>query len=168
MASITGQAEVIAAKIEILLNHLNAVSNPDSLAGIKQIVDNVASISEDTRKFLAVMRPDLEQVAHSFQGIVLRVDSISRDVKTITGETSQTLGNGHMSTILQSIDSTSLALKHLSNDLSLIVKQSREDVMVSMQNLRETLENANELTKVLAENPSLLLKGEQQKERNVR
>jgi phospholipid/cholesterol/gamma-HCH transport system substrate-binding protein len=132
MATITGQAEVIAAKIEVLLNHLNAVSNPDSLAGIKKIVDNVASISDDTRKFLSVMRPDLEQVANSFQGIVLRVDSISKDVKTITGETSLTLGNGHMSTILQSIDSTTQALKHLSNDLSLIVKQSREDVMVSI------------------------------------
>jgi hypothetical protein len=46
-----------------------------------------------------------------------------------------------------------------------VVRQSREDIMVSMQNLREALENANELTKILAENPSLLIRSEQQKER---
>jgi len=59
-------------------------------------------------------------------------------------------------------------MQQLSQDMSLIVKQSREDIMVSMENLREALENANELTKILAENPSLLLKGEQQKERDTR
>jgi hypothetical protein len=47
----------------------------------------------------------------------------------------------------------------------LMVRQSREDISVSMQNLREALENANQLAKELSENPSLLLKGEQQKER---
>jgi hypothetical protein len=34
-----------------------------------------------------------------------------------------------------------------------------------MQNLREALENANQLIQVLSDNPSLILKGEPQKER---
>ncbi|OGS37651.1 MAG: hypothetical protein A2293_17205 [Elusimicrobia bacterium RIFOXYB2_FULL_49_7] len=168
MATITGKAEVIMGKIELLLNHLNAITEPDSLMGIKKIVDNTAMISDDAREFLAVLRPNVEKIAGSFQDVALRIDSISRDVKAITAETNQSIAGGKMGRILLSVDSAARSMQQLSVDLSLIVKQSREDIMVSMENLRETLENANELTKVLAENPSLLLKGEQQKEREVR
>ncbi|OGJ85784.1 MAG: hypothetical protein A2268_13850 [Candidatus Raymondbacteria bacterium RifOxyA12_full_50_37] len=167
MTTITGQAEVIMGKIELLLNHLNAITDPDTLKGIKRIVDNTAAISEDARQFFAVMRPDFVTIAGSFQNIIARVDSISRDVKSITGETNRSFGSGNMGRILASIDSTAQFMQQLSQDISFIVKQSREDITVSMENLRETLENANELSKVLAENPSLLLKGEQQKERET-
>jgi hypothetical protein len=37
-----------------------------------------------------------------------------------------------------------------------------------MQNLREASESANQLAKMLAENPSLLIKSGTQKERDVR
>jgi hypothetical protein len=67
-----------------------------------------------------------------------------------------------------SADSTVRSVKNLTENLNLIVKQSREDFSISMQNLRETMENANELMKVLSENPSLILRGEQQKERDVK
>jgi hypothetical protein len=73
-----------------------------------------------------------------------------------------------LQTIVSSVDSTARSLKDISNGVSVVVKQSREDVRISMTNLREALQNANELTKILAENPSLLLKGEQQKERVVK
>ena len=59
-------------------------------------------------------------------------------------------------------------MKTLSKNLDLTIRQTREDFTVSMENLRETLENANELSKILAENPSLILRGETQKERDIR
>jgi hypothetical protein len=61
-----------------------------------------------------------------------------------------------------------VALKALSENLDMTVRQSREDITVSMENLRETLENANELSKILMEDPSLILRGESQKERRIR
>jgi hypothetical protein len=49
-----------------------------------------------------------------------------------------------------------------------MIRQGREDFTVGLENIREASENANQLTKTLAENPSLLLKGEAQKERDIR
>jgi hypothetical protein len=66
------------------------------------------------------------------------------------------------------IDSTARSLKSLTENLRLTVMQTREDFSVSMQNLRQASESASELTRMLAENPSLLIKGETQKERDVR
>lgn len=168
MQSLTANAEVIINKVEILLNHLNNLTHPDSIAGVKKIIDNVAMFTDDASGFLTEIRPDIEGSARHFEQIVSRLDSISRDVKVITGKTSTMMASGQLGEIMHSVDSSAQALKGVSEDISLIVKQSREDIMVSMENLREALENANQLTKVLSENPSLLLRGEQQRERVVR
>jgi phospholipid/cholesterol/gamma-HCH transport system substrate-binding protein len=132
MATLTGKAEEIILKIEVLLNHLNGLTHPDSSLGT--ILENVAEITAEAKGFVAAVRPKVERSAGSFTSLMNRIDSISQDVKVIT---------------------------------ALVIRQSREDIMVAMENLREALENANELTKILAENPSLLLRGEQQREREL-
>ena len=162
---LTGKAEEIVAKIELLLNHINELTHPDSSMGT--ILRNVAVISSDAREFVADLRPKIENSATSFTDLVTRIDSISRDIQAISAETRRTFNGDRFTSIMASIDTSAMSIKHVSDDVSLIIRQSREDIMVSMQNLREALENANELTKILAENPSLLLRGEQQREREL-
>jgi len=163
MATLTGKAEEIILKIEVLLNQLNDLTNPDSSLG--KILDNVAVITAEARGFVAEVRPKIEGSAGSFTSLMTRIDSISADVKVITGEARRTFSGQGFSNIVASIDSSARSIKQVSDDVSLVIRQSREDIMVAMENLREALENANELTKILAENPSLLIRGEQQKER---
>jgi len=166
MSVVTGKAEEIIAKVEVLLNHLNTLTHPDSSVGT--ILDNVAAISTETRGFVAEIRPKIQGSAGSFTQLISNIDSIAQDLKQITSETRRAFSGDRFSSILASVDSSAQSIKEVSEDISLVVRQSREDIMVSMENLRDALENANELTKILAENPSLLLRGEQQKERELR
>ena len=99
---------------------------------------------------------------------MLKVDTISSHVQSITGKINKDIDFGKLAHILTQIDSTAYAMKTLSQNLDLTIKQSREDITVSMENLRETLENTNELSKILMENPSLILKGETQKQRRIK
>jgi phospholipid/cholesterol/gamma-HCH transport system substrate-binding protein len=168
MASITGKAEVIVAKVELLLNHLNKITEPDSLESIKKVLANLAAITNDFKGFFNTVGPDFQMVSSSVQKVMVRLDSISRDVKSLTGALNSNLSSRQIGSILGSADSTVRSVKNLTETVNLMVKQSREDFSVSMQNLRETMENANELMKVLSENPSLLLRGEQQKERDLK
>jgi phospholipid/cholesterol/gamma-HCH transport system substrate-binding protein len=168
VSTITGKAEGIVAKIEILLNHLNAISNPDSLRSIKQILDNVEVITANSRSFLDNLRPNFEQMAGATRSVVTTVDSISRDVKVLTGGLRETVATGQLARIFASLDSTTRSLKALADNLNLTVGQTREDLTVTLQNLREASESADDLAKALAENPSLLIRGDQQKERDVR
>lgn len=167
-STITGKAESIVAKIELLLNHLNVISNPDSLKGIKNILDNVATITEDVRGFVAETRPDIKAVASSTSDLISRIDSIAGDIKVITTTVSGSISNDRLSRTFAQIDSAAKSLQTVAEDIALLVRQSREDISVSMQNIRDASENANQLTRVLAENPSLLLKSETQKERDIR
>ncbi|MBD3321279.1 MAG: MCE family protein [Chitinivibrionales bacterium] len=168
MSAITGKAEVIVAKLEQLLNNINIATHPDSIRAIKEIIDNVAVITADAKTFLDDVRPNINQMANSAQRIFTSVDSIALDVKQVTGELSGTIKGGQLAEILGSADSTLRSLKNISETMDLTLKQSREDIMISLENLREALENANELTKVLSENPSLLLRGDQKRERQIR
>ncbi len=166
--TITGKAESIVGKIELLLNHLNQITEPDSLGSVKSILENLTSITADFRSFFQRFGPDLEGMAGSAQQLFSRLDSISQDVKTVTAMFNRSVSGDRIVKMVASIDSTARSIKILSETMTLMVKQSREDFSVSLQNMREALENANDLMRELSENPSLLLRGEQQKDREVK
>lgn len=166
--SITGKAEAIAAKVEVLLNHLNEITDPDSLESIKRTMDNLASITDHSRVLFEEAGPTVRNMRDDVEGIIQKVDAIASNVQSLTSTLNGQLSEGRLNSTFEKIDSTAMSLKNLSDNLSLMIRQSKEDFTISMENLREATENANQLTKVLAENPSLLLKGEVQKERDLR
>jgi ABC-type transporter Mla subunit MlaD len=168
ITTITGKAEVIVAKVELLLNHLNQITNPDSLSSIKKILDNVAVITEDVKNFVGDSRPKIDSITFASNNIISRIDGIAKDVKDFTGNFKGAVKGEQIASTFSSIDSTTQALKELTENLSLMVRQSREDFTIGLQNIREATENANQLTKVLSENPSLLLRSETQRERDIR
>ena len=168
MTTISGKAEVIVGKVELLLNHLNQITEPDSLHSIKSVLANLTAITTDFRSFFERMGPDLQSMSGSATDLMARLDSISRDVKSVTATFNQAVSNNRIAGILGSVDSTTKSIQTLSENVTLMVRQSREDISVSLQNLREALENANGLMRELSENPSLLLRSEQQKEREVK
>ncbi len=167
MATITGKTDVIIAKVELLLNHLNAITDPDSLASLRRILDNVADISAKTERFIDDVAPEVRGMAKTANRSMQKIDGIAGDVKVLTGNLNQNIDARRMGAILGSIDSTSRSLKKLSETLDLTIRQTQEDFSISVENLRETLINANELSKTLAENPSLLIRGDPQKEREM-
>ncbi len=168
MASITGKTEVIIAKVELLLNHLNAITAPESLVTVKKILANVESVSATADQFATDMSPEIKELAVSFRKTALRMDSITADIHQMTRTVSSGIDAERFTTIVNRVDTMALSLKNLSESLDLTIRQSREDVTVSMENLRETLENANELSKMLMENPSLIIKGDNPRERSDR
>jgi phospholipid/cholesterol/gamma-HCH transport system substrate-binding protein len=169
MAALTGKADEIVAKVELLLYNLALITHPDSLAGVKSIIDNVEVITADSRHYLSTLGPDIQTGAQSIQNLVATIDSIANNMNSMTSQVNTMLASGALNTIVAGADSTLRSLNNVSEDLSLIVRQTREDIIVSMENLRETMENANQLSKMVTENPSLLLRGnEQQRERVIR
>ncbi len=165
LAQLTGKADALVAKVELLLNNLAVMTHPDSIAGIKKIIDNVAVITADAKSFVRDVSPEVKAVAQSSRETVDRVNLIAADVKNLTGTLSENVDAQRLSEILVVIDSTAQSLKALSENLDLTIRQTREDFTVSMENLRETMETANELSKVLAENPSLILRNDPKRER---
>ena len=168
ISSISGKAEAIAAKVELLINNLNQLTNPDSLKSVRLMLDNVAGITGDVRALTAGLGPRIDSMAASAGQVMGKVDGIAGNVRSITGSFEGALSGGRAASTISSVDSAALALKLAAQNLSMIVKQSHEDFSVSMRNLREASENVNQVTQLLLENPSLLLRNEAPKERSLR
>lgn len=167
-SSISGKAEAIVAKVEFLINNLNQLSNPDSLKSLRLLIENIGTITGDVRKLTGTMTPKIDSMTSSATNIMSKVDRIAGNVQDLTRTIDTAFSAGRITRTISSVDSAAVALKLVANNLSLLVRQSREDFSVSLQNLREASESANQLAKKLAENPSLLIKSGSQKERDVR
>lgn len=168
MHTITGKAEDIVVKVELLLNHLNMLTDPDNITSINKTLKHVEGVTSRANQFMENLTPKADDIVVSARSIMSKVDAISTDIKSITGKIDRDVDLGQFARIMDQIDSTAKAMKNLSENLDMTIKQSREDITISMENLRETLENTNELSKLLMENPSLILKGESQKERRLK
>lgn len=168
MATITGKAETIINKVELLINHLNMITSPDSLTAIKNIFDNVEGITFTAQNFVNDISPNIVDITRSAKNTMEKVDVITSNVKSITGKFDREVDMSQFARILNQMEITTKSMKNLAENLDMTIMQSREDITVSMQNLRETLENANELSRILVENPSLILKGDPQKQRRIK
>jgi phospholipid/cholesterol/gamma-HCH transport system substrate-binding protein len=168
MSSISGKAEAIAVKAEFLLNNLNTLTNPDSLRSFKILLDNMAAVTGDARGMVASLTPKIDSVAGTAVSVMGKVDRIAGNVQSITSTLDHSFSAGQLSSTISSIDSAAISLRQVTQTLSLIVLQSHDDFAVSMRNLREASENADQLTQMLVENPSLLLRNEAPKERSLR
>lgn len=167
-STISGKAETIIAKVELLLNHFNRLSDPDSLKSLRVMLDNVAAITADARSLTGAITPQIDSITRTTSSLLSKAELIAGDVKSMTGKLDTTISALRLNRTVSLVDSTVISLRLLTDNLSLMVRQTREDFTVSMQNLREATESANQLAKMLAENPSLLIKGEAQKERDIR
>jgi phospholipid/cholesterol/gamma-HCH transport system substrate-binding protein len=168
ISSISGKAEAIAAKVELLVNNLNILTNPDSLRSFRIMLDNIAAVTSDAHVLVSSLTPKVDSMTSSAVTVMSKVDQIAGNVQGITATLNRAFSAGQLSATISSIDSAALSLKLVSQNLSLIVLQSHEDFAVSMRNLRDATENADQLTQMLVENPSLLLRNEAPKERSMR
>ncbi|MFP4522813.1 MAG: MlaD family protein [Fibrobacterota bacterium] len=165
MANITGKTDIIIEKVELLLNNITDMTHPDSLAYLKKAVKNLSVITDSTRMILSDLSPAIKEMGGSASGAMSDVAEIAASVNKITSGLSDDLSTDRISRIVMSTDSASRNIRDISSELSLIIRQAKEDFKISMENLREASENANEISSMLRENPSLIIRERQVKER---
>jgi phospholipid/cholesterol/gamma-HCH transport system substrate-binding protein len=98
---------------------------------------------------------DIQQITQSpkFMNTVDNVDKITSELAAANlGQVVKQLS--------EAIEQTNRTFTHL--DLTLL--KSRHDILSSTEILRESLENFNEFTRLISENPSLLLRSSPQEE----
>jgi len=163
--SITDQAESILASVETLLLNLNSVVHRDSLNDLFQTLSNISEFTANVNEFT-------QNLNATGGDLFLRIDTISIRMSSMAQTAEYTLNRfseeGHLFDILANIDSTIVVVHELSKNFGLTFTQSREDFGATLSDLRLTMENLSELSAMLVDNPSLLLRGNTQRPRRIR
>ncbi len=175
---ITGKAEVISEKLERLLNNLNQVTQPEKMEKIYQLVENATAtfsrlnrILSENSQYLAVT---LRRSAH----ITAQLDSMTAAMKQSAEEINRLIVSDTLKDIIVNARAISEEIKKarlvdLVKQLALVVErtnniliqvehdlgQGSQTFNESMKELRSSLEYLNQVSQMLSEDPSILIRG---------
>lgn len=175
---LTGKAEIIAEKIELLLNNLNRFTKPENLDKLTQLIENTDRAFAQADQMLAENRKDIRNIIANSQQTMVRVDSISNlllfsaqevhrlttsdtlgrilsDVQHITGRLRESNLEQLIQRLSAAVEKTNLLLNSLDDDL----ERGSQDFFISIKRLKSSLDYLDETSRMINEDPSILLRG---------
>jgi len=181
--TITGKAEVITQKLEMILNNLATFTEPGRRDQFFRLVDNTSETLHGFRTLLDTNQTHLNNTIRNLANFTSQLDTFMvnsnltlNDIRKVTqsNKLTNTVGNlekistdlaeANLGEVINkmavAIDQTNRTFTHL----DLTIMKSRHDILSSTELLKESLEYFNEFTRLISENPSLLLRSSPQQE----
>lgn len=182
---ISGRAEVIAFKVEELVNNLLVLTSTENLAKIPLAVDKISKTADDASKSLNLVndvilenRTDLRTSFQQANVITSNLEQSSEKLYLATSQFNSLMQSDTLANILGNLREISVTLKEtrlkeLIENLALTTQQTQRlivkletDVDKGSQELEEnlrllkfTLENLEEASRKINSNPSILIRG---------
>ncbi|MBQ9243757.1 MAG: MCE family protein [Proteobacteria bacterium] len=180
----------IANKLEEILGNLVTVTNPENMGKIEQVIGEVEGITKNINTIISDNQENINTIILDAKAVIARADSsMSRiDQMLATTETAvRNVASPHnvkqITTILEAANTlvsnvttrtsdeelgqTIQSANRLVADTNVTVLRLRTDLQRVMRELETSVENINEFTQILVENPSVLISGRNEKERRL-
>ena len=162
--TVTDRAEILAAKTEIILNNLAALTAPENWNKILSLTDNASET-------IAELRDILTNNKEALTSTIAHAEQITSDLHALTS--SDTLGSiidnlaeaSHTlkeSDLVRLIKEMNTALEHTNNllrDVEIIFSKSRTDLYFSIESMRESADYLAQFSRTISEDPSVLIRG---------
>lgn len=168
--SISGKAEIISNKIEILLNNLNNITNEENTKRLNNIIANVDTIISQNQNSISntiitleVITEDFDQIAKDTRRLVKRLDSImsSGKIEKIvanTEEITSELADSDLKQIMTDIHKLTIDANDAISHIDATHLESRQDLLDTIESLKETIDYLNDFSRQISEDPSLLIR----------
>lgn len=183
LEAITGRAEVVAEKIEQVLNNLILLtgeenrghfvealnSASDLMASLDTLLTRNQSSLETSMGNIGLLTTELTKLTCSARGAISTIDSLLSSPslqKTVANmeRVSEDLSEADLRRAATEISEAARQANLTFTRADLTLLKSRQDILQSLESLREGMEYFNEFTRLIAENPSLILRGKRQEE----
>jgi phospholipid/cholesterol/gamma-HCH transport system substrate-binding protein len=182
---ITGKAEIIAEKVEKVLNNLQLFTEPSNLNKFSDMVDRITALAENASLTLSKVDSIVNDNRNDIRRTVAGAREVSESLKrssVLLQETSvhvnQVVKGDTMGDILTNLRDVSLKIKEarvgeMIENLALAASQTQqlllkvdkdlnrnsEDFSESLSLLKIALENLAEASRKINDNPSILIRG---------
>jgi phospholipid/cholesterol/gamma-HCH transport system substrate-binding protein len=156
LGKITVRADSIAYKIDRLLGNVLAITESQN----RQHLDRLIKSSADLSASLDTLARDFGHVRPG-----KRVDAILGQLEDISKELHAKVKKSEIEQTIQSYKQAADGITEVAKKIDLTVMRVQEDLTQTMSNMKETMKNMNTFSRQIKENPSVLLRGEEKKER---
>ena len=168
--SISGKAEIISEKLEQLLNNLAEMTNEENRKKMNNIINNIDEIINENQQSinsvlmnLNSITEDLAVIVDETRQIILEINEImkSGEVENIVSNTEKITNDIANSDLEQLLVDMNAAIKQLDITLTHIDAthlESRQDILDTIEALKETIEYLNDFSRQISDDPSLLIR----------
>jgi phospholipid/cholesterol/gamma-HCH transport system substrate-binding protein len=183
---ITGQAEVIAFKVEEVLNNLLEFTQPDNLEkisaaaeNISRLADNMALTFSTVDELIAENRADVRNTMATVSQMSQRLDQTSDALLAASERVNEIMQGEDVAEVLSNLREISLQIRETDLNELIIALASAADqtqeILLKLETdlehggrslgenlllLQHTLENLNEASRKISADPSVLLRGQ--------
>ena len=180
---ITGRAEVIAEKAETILNNLITFTSGENLDNYKKFAQNTSATLEQVNSMLKkndkpfantmanveAFSYQLNDLSQSTQEIVSHVNTLahSDSLKQFMAnmlELSDNLKQAEIVELFGEINRTLDKTNNMLIDMEQAFSKSRTDLVFSIETLKESVEYLNQFSRLISEDPSILIRGAEPKD----
>lgn len=181
--TIGDRAEIMAQKMEIILNNLAELTQADKREQLFRLIENTSNTLKSFNNLMTTNQGNIFQTINNIEHLTTRLDTFItvtnftlKDIRKITNSpkllatldhiesVSADLEKAKLSELIAKLSKTVEQTEQTFTHLDLTLLKSRHDILSSTEILRESLEYFNEFTRIISENPSLLLRSTPQKE----
>ena len=175
--AISGKAEVIAEKLEFILNNLADIFSGESKTDLQDLIKNAKNSLSNINYILEENRDNIHYVFENIKQISDELVVLSSDAKKTVNDISAIINSAEIANLLSNLstisdDINTAQLKKTIQDINKAVNEinttfthidltfveSRDDIVRSLELLKETLQYLNEFSRLISEEPSLLIK----------
>lgn len=173
-ATITGTAEVIAEKLEMVLNNIGELTSFENRRRFDNILANLDEIVESNKENVNSMVANLDitvanvaEISNSANKAMERFDEIinSEQIDNIlvnTEHVTAQLAKSDLEKLIEDMNSAIVQTDMAFKQIDLTMLRARPDLLYSLESLRETLEYLNEFSRLITEDPSILWRSRRQ------
>ena len=170
LESISGKAEILANKFEILLNNLNEITNEENTKRLNNIIANVDTIIDanqisisNTVSSLEAITQDFEQIAENTKSMFERLDSIMvsgkiEKIVTSTEKITSELADSDLKQLMTDIQKLTVDANNAISNINATHLEGRQDLLDTIESLKETIDFLNDFSRQISEDPSLLIR----------
>jgi len=181
LKQLTGQAESLALKTEIILNNLITMTSDENLANFAGILRNLNHFATRSDSLFSRNEKSLDSIPRNLVMLLNQMNgTLSEIQKAKLGEKMGHTLVGIDQTVTDfdkiltgPLDKTLLAVQEATKSIEILAKRSdqtvyrnQEDISIAIRHMREAMENLNDVSRQVRENPSLLIRGEDKQQRS--
>jgi len=168
--SISGQAEIIVEKLTKVLDNIAEITSSTNQKKISGILTNVDSILSDNKEPFEHIMTSLDsttfylsQISRSSSEAIERLNEIVRsqqfnNIINNTEKITQDIAASDLRKLIEDLNNAILEVDETFSHIDQTHLKTRQDLIQSIETLRETLEYLNEFSRLISEEPSLLIR----------
>lgn len=187
---ISGQAEVIAFKVEEVLNNLIAFTQPENLEKVSRTVNDISTLTRNANKSISLINEVVEENREQLKSSITQAavitqtfDATSDNLLAASGrfnsfmqsdtlgevlgnlrDISVTLKEAQLNQLIENLAGTAAETEKILERLDDDIDRSTKDISDNLEMLQYTLENLEEISRKVNTNPSILIRGQGNKD----